>query len=72
MRTLDGDAPHALLELPVFSADGQPLGRVAAVGTRHGELRRIGIEAPGTQPAPLRFVGRERFTIERDRVVLSP
>jgi len=71
MRTLDGSAPHALLERAVFSAQGDLLGRVAAVGTRHGELLRIGIEHPGPEPAPLRFVPCARFTVERDRVVLT-
>ncbi len=72
MRTLDGAAPCELLEHPVFDVQGHGLGRVAAVGTRHGELHRIGIEAPGPVPGPLRFVARERFTVERDRVVLTP
>lgn len=72
MRTLAGAAPHALLEHAVFDDHGHAVGRVAAVGTRHGELRRIGIENAGHEPGPLRFVARERFTVERDRVVLTP
>lgn len=72
MRTLAAAPPHALLERAVFDGHGQALGRVAAVGMRHGELRRIGIENAGPEPGPLRFVARDRFTVERDRVVLAP
>jgi hypothetical protein len=71
MRTLVGSPAYALLDQPVFDAQGCLLGRVGAVGTRHGELRRIGIESPGLETAPLRFVGRERFTVEPDRVILT-
>lgn len=70
MRTLDGRSPQALLERPVFDAQGRPIGRVAAVGTRHGELRRIGIEGMGPEPGPLIFFARGRFTIEPDRIVI--
>jgi hypothetical protein len=72
MQTLEGRAPQALLERPVFNAEGHLMGRVAAVGTRHGELRRIGIETPGPEPTHLHFVACRQFTIERDRVVLAP
>lgn len=71
MRSLVGDPPRALLEQQVFDTEGHPLGRVVAIGTRHGTLYRIGIEAPGPVAAPLRFVARERFTVERDRVILA-
>lgn len=72
MRTLDGGAPRELLEHPVFDVRGNAVGRVVAIGTRHGELHRIGIERAGPEPGPLRFVPRERFTVERDRVILTP
>lgn len=70
MASLIGAPLHALLDQPVFDADGRLLGRVGAVGTRHGELRRIGID--GKVPGPLRFVRSDLFTIERDRIVLRP
>lgn len=71
MRTLVGAPPCALLERPVFDAQGHLVGRVTAIGTRHGELRRVGIEASSLEMAPLRFVAREAFTVERDRIVLA-
>jgi hypothetical protein len=69
MRSLVGGSPCALLEQPVFDTEGQALGRVGAVATRHGELRRIGIEA--SDRGRLRFVASGRFTLEGDRVVLT-
>jgi hypothetical protein len=66
---LAGDAPCTLLEQPVFDAAGHALGRVGAVATRHGELRRIGIEE--SDRGRLRFVASGRFTVEGDRVVLT-
>ena len=72
MKTQDGGAPCELLEHLVFDRQGHVLGRVVAIGTRHGELQRIGIERPGPELGPLHFVARERFTVERDRVVLTP
>lgn len=71
MTTLPGGPPHTLLEQPVFDAECRLIGRVGAVGTRHGELRRIGVETFGPDPAPLHFVPRERFKVEGDRVVLT-
>lgn len=71
MRSLVGAPPCALLEQPVFDARDNLLGRVAAIGTRHGELLRIGIEASALEPVRLRFVGRDSFTVERDRIVLA-
>lgn len=71
MRPLAG-MPCALLEQPVFDAHGHLLGRVAAVGTRHGELHRIGIERSSRERGQLRFVARERLTVEPDRVVVTP
>lgn len=71
MRTLVGALPHTLLEQPVFDAGGHLMGRVVAVGTRRGELRRIGIEARAPEAAPVHFVARERFTVEGDRIVLT-
>lgn len=70
MASLIGAPPHALLDQPVFDGGGRPLGHVGAAGSRHGELRRIGIE--GAEPGLLHFVPSERFTIERDRIVLDP
>ncbi|MBO0707001.1 MAG: hypothetical protein J2P43_04240 [Candidatus Dormibacteraeota bacterium] len=72
MSPLVGGPPSRLLEQQVFDAEGHPLGRVAAVGTRHGRLHRIGIEGPGPAPSPLCFVPRERLTVERDRIVVAP
>ncbi len=72
MRTLVGAPLRALLDQPVFDSEGQLLGYVRAVGSRHGHLRRIGIESPGSEPGPLRFVTRERFAVEPDRIVLIP
>lgn len=69
MASLIGAPPHALLEQSVYDAQGRLLGRVAAVGSRHGELRRIGIEGPET--GRLHFVRSERLTIEPDRIVIS-
>lgn len=69
MASLIGASPNALLDRPVFDAEGRLVGRVGAVGTRHGELRGIGIDV--TEPAPLRFVRSDRLTIQRDRIVLS-
>jgi hypothetical protein len=69
MSSLIGGPPCALLERPVYDADRRVVGRVGAVGTRHGELHRIGIE--GTQPGHLKFVASGRFTVERDRIVLT-
>lgn len=71
MRSSVSGPPCTLLEQTVFDVQGHFVGRVAAVGTRHGELHRIGIESPGPQPASLRFVARERFTFDGDRVVLT-
>lgn len=70
MRSLAGSPPHTLLERPVFDAQAHLIGRVGAVGTRHGEVRRIGIESFGPSPSPLRFVAGDRFRIEQDRVVV--
>jgi hypothetical protein len=70
MRSQVGDPPCALLEQPVFDTEGQALGRVGAVATRHGELRRIGIE--GSDRGRLRFVASGRFTLEGERLVLTP
>lgn len=72
MRTLVVGPPCSLLERPVFDAHGHLLGRIAAIGTRHGEIRRIGIEMSAVEPAPLHFVSCDRFTVERDRIVLAP
>jgi hypothetical protein len=72
MRPLVGGPPYTLLGQLVFDTQGQPLGRVGAVGTRHGELRRIGIESLGPAPAPLRFVPSERLTVEPDGVIVTP
>lgn len=72
MRAAVGGPPSTLLERPVFDAEGHLLGRVAAVGTRHGEVRRIGVELSVFKPAPLHFVACERFTVEGDRIVLAP
>lgn len=71
MTGLSSGTPHALLEQPVFDVRGQVVGRIAAVGTRHWELHRIGIERPGPELGPLGFVGCERFMVEGDRVVLT-
>jgi hypothetical protein len=68
MASLIGAPPHALLEQPVYDADGRLLGRVGAVGSRHGVLQRIGVEGP--EIGGLRFVRTERLTIERDRIVI--
>ncbi len=69
MTSLVGAAPCTLLEQPVFDTEGRPLGHVGAVGTRHGELRRIGIE--NSDRGRLRFVASGRFTVKGDRVVLT-
>lgn len=66
-----GASAGALLTQPVFDAQGRLLGRVGAVATRHGELRRIGVEDSGPGQTILHFVPRERFTVERDRIVLT-
>ncbi|MGH7912052.1 MAG: hypothetical protein ACREOV_10040 [Candidatus Dormibacteraceae bacterium] len=60
--------PSALLERPVFDAGGALVGRIGAIGTRHGNLLHVGIEQ-GT--SSLRFVPLDRLTVERDRVVLA-
>lgn len=69
MASLIGAPPRVLLEQPVFDAEGRRLGRVGAVGIRHGQLHQIAIEAAAT--GGLCFVGPGRFTVERDRVVLT-
>jgi hypothetical protein len=61
----------ALLTQPVFDSQGRLVGRVGAVATRHGELRRIGIEDSGPGQPILHFVPCGRFTVEQDRIVLS-
>lgn len=71
MSTPVGSLPQARLDEPVFDAEGQLLGYVAAIGTRHGELCRIGIEDSSVAPTSLRFVRRDRFTVEADRIVLK-
>jgi len=69
MASLIGTPLHTLLDRPVFDAGGTPVGRVGAVGSRHGELRRIGIQ--NGEQGRLHFVGADDLTIERDRIVLS-
>jgi hypothetical protein len=69
MASLIGAPLHTLLDRLVVDAEGRPVGRVGAVASRHGELRRIGIE--DGEPGRLRFVRPDDFTLERDRIVLS-
>jgi hypothetical protein len=47
MASLIGIGLHTILDRPVVEADGRPVGRVGAVGSPHGELLRIGIDAGG-------------------------
>ena len=60
-------APSALLEQPVFDRRGGLLGRVGAIGTRHGTILHVGIE----HGAELQFVAFDRLRVEQDRVVLE-
>jgi hypothetical protein len=71
MKTSVGGALGALLDQPVFDSEGRLLGHVAAIGTRHGELRSVGIEGACAGRAPLQFVDCQRFKIERDRIILT-
>lgn len=71
MRTLVGAPLRALLDQPVFDSEGRRLGHVEAIGTRHGELRSIGIESTGGGPATLHFVACQRFKVEPDRVIVT-
>ena len=59
--------PESLLEQPVVDASGETLGRVGAVGHRHGTIRRLGIE----HHHQLRFVAFDQVRVEPDRVVVA-
>ncbi|MFZ0214947.1 MAG: hypothetical protein WAM30_03300 [Candidatus Dormiibacterota bacterium] len=61
MATQRGDtAGTSVWNLPVHDVSGGGLGRVAAIGTRHGLVRHIGVEVGGG----LRFyaIGQVRRT----------
>ena len=66
-----GASAGVLLTQPLFDAQGRLPGRVGAVATRHGELRRVGVGDSGPAPTILHLVPRERFKVERDRIVLT-
>jgi hypothetical protein len=62
--------PQEVWAKSAYSSDGAYLGKVEAVGYRHGALLRVGVPARASQRRGLKFYGVDGARLDGDRLII--